>query len=512
MRQFLTPEIRKGLGIYLTPDEVVREAVLFLNPPAGSLVIDPACGSGTFLNEVAKLWGKAKKRQEIVLHATDKNPRMLLLAELNMEHQTGVKLKKNLQDSLDAFGSTGWPEFKKDTYDFVFTNPPFGVHVDAKSIKFDQYVTGCDDDGYALKRQQSEILFLERCLQLLKPGGHLAIVLPKSAMSNTRLNGARARLGKYGYIYSAISLPPETFAAYGTQTNTIVLFAQRYSHADDTDKLVNIPVATLNNVGYDLTGRPKEGSQLINLHMALRSATEKKGEHSYIKLHKGVKREDSFSVFSSLGSADSYSKRKKSGKPLGDVIQAIVTGQTPSRAAYVDEGLFILKVGNLSGGGVSWIARDRNFVTRQEAERRNKSRKPLLLCRNDIVMTSSAHSPVYIAKKVDIISRIPDWVGGAATFVGEVLLVRADPEKINEISLLAFLRNPQTVAKIQAMVRGQTAHLHPTDLAELRVPNEVLERRSGPIIDCLNEEILLNDRLNETARRQIDFYELENLE
>ena len=506
MRQFLSPEIRRGLGIYLTPDEVVREAIAFLSPTQGSSFIDPACGSGTFVIETAHFWNTQGANKPYTLWAADKNPRMLLLAELNLEHMTGVSLQKRLMDSLGGFESIDWDKYKEGSFDFIGTNPPFGVQIDAKSIDLGSYATGCDEEGHSLKRQQSEIIFLERCLQLLRPGGRLAIVLPKSAMSNMRLDVGRKRLGDLGFIYAAFALPPETFAAYGTQTNTVVLFVERYNNSADKDRLVDVAIANINNVGYDLTGRQRDGSQIPGLHRVLQDACQGKSTE-LVQVYKGIRAKDTFAEFASLGSSRTDGPQ---GKKLSDIAEIIALGKTPARNAYVDAGLFIIKVGNLTGGGINWVARDRNFVDGLEASKRRKARKAFIVQEHDILMTSSAHSPVYIAKKVDIITAIPEWVGGEATFVGEVLMVRPNKKEVDPFSLLAFLRHPSTVDQIQRMVRGQTAHLHPGDLGNLVVPDKILSRNSGKLLDAIKEESRLNERLNEIARQQIEYAEQES--
>jgi type I restriction enzyme M protein len=498
MRQFLTPDIRKGLGIYLTPDEVVREVILFLDPVKGSRMLDPACGSGTFLSEAARHW-RSQGTGAVELWASDKNPRMLLLAELNLEHHTDIVLHKKLMDSLANLEQAGWERTGLGSFDYVVTNPPFGVNLDSRSVDLSQYVTGTDENGYTLKKQQSEIVFLERCLQLLKPGGKLAIVLPKSAMTNTRLDIHRQRLGKIGYVYAAISLPPETFAAYGTQTNTFVLFVEKFPTSKPTQTSASIPVAHLSNVGYDLTGRPRAGNQLTGVHKALSGALHGEKDE-LIKVYSGIPINDTFSIFSASGSSKEI---KPSGRQLSELAEVIKTGKTPARSAYVDNGLFIIKVGNLTGAGIDWIARERNFVDAGEARKRTTARKPLIVQEHDIVLTSSAHSPVYIAKKVDIVTKIPTWVNGRATFVGEVMLIRVKAKAIDPFSLLAFLRHPKTVAQIQQMVRGQTAHLHPEDIGNLHVPDEVIQRADDEVTALVREEAQLSERLNEVAWRQM---------
>jgi len=420
---------------------------------------------------------------------------MLLLAELNIEHLTDVIFHKKLMDSLAEPAKVEWDKVHIGQFDYVATNPPFGVSIDSRSIDLSQYLTGKDEHGYPLKKQQSEIVFLERCLQLLKPGGRLAIVLPKSALTNVRLDVSRQRLGKLGFVYAAFSLPPETFAAYGTQTNTVVLFAERFNPRAEK-KTTNVTVATLANVGYDLTTRPRDGSQLTDLHHVLQAALQGK-KSPFVEVYRDVPINDTFTLFSSLGP----SRRSQiKGKRLCDVAE-IRTGRTPARSAYVDQGLFIIKVGNLTGAGVDWSPRDRNFVDEHEARKRSQ-RQTFIIERHDIVLTSSAHSPVYIAKKIDIVTKIPSWVGGQATFVGEVMLIRANATLVDPFSLLAFLRHPSTVEQIQRMIRGQTAHLHSEDIGNLIIPDDVLQRRTGKLVDLVKQEASLSEKINEVSWQQ----------
>ena len=52
IRELISPELRRGLGIFLTPDDVAKMMVEFVDPKEEDHVLDPACGSGTFLKEV----------------------------------------------------------------------------------------------------------------------------------------------------------------------------------------------------------------------------------------------------------------------------------------------------------------------------------------------------------------------------------------------------------------------------------------------------------------------------
>jgi type I restriction enzyme M protein len=209
-------------------------------------------------------------------------------------------------------------------------------------------------------------------------------------------------------------------------------------------------------------------------------------------------------TFSTLSSLISNRPKTTGGQKLGDVIQLARTGKTPPRSSYTKEGLFLVKVGNLTGNGINWLPRERNFIKLSEEGIKRALSTGLILQEGDILLTSSAHSPVYIAKKVDVVSSVPEWVGGKASFVGEVMLLRPNKELINPFMLLAYLRSPKIVEEIQSMVRGQTAHLHPDDLLGLHIPSSLLDgtTNSEPIVENLKREAMLNEELNRVIYEQ----------
>jgi type I restriction enzyme M protein len=98
LKEFIPPEVRRGLGIYLTPDDVVKMMVNFVEPSVEKSVYDLACGSGTFLIETLKFRKPdiCLKEIENVVWGTDKNPRMLLIAELNMGNFSSVIFKRRV--------------------------------------------------------------------------------------------------------------------------------------------------------------------------------------------------------------------------------------------------------------------------------------------------------------------------------------------------------------------------------------------------------------------------------
>ncbi len=483
LRMFLGPDLRRGLGIYLTPDDVVRTIVRAAAPPADSIVLDPACGSGTFLIETVRYWREQqpKRARPVTVHGTDINARMVLLADLNLGHRSDIELRCRTMDALAASNEQhlDWP--CPNSIDFIFTNPPFGVYVETATVGAQRFSTAGQRAPGA--RLQSEVLFIEQCLRWLRPGGLLAIVVPRSVMTNDKLAEARRAIDELAYLNGVLALPPETFASTGTQTNTSVLFLRKYDRKKHDHGDVEVPLVEITNVGVDATGRERAGSQLQRAAEDL-GASMRTGRATGMARHVRVPKARSLSEFSNTSSRrNAGSSRRK----LGDVIHLAQTGRTPARAAYTSAGVFTLKVGNLTGQGIDWSPRERNFADPASVS------DNLLLADGDIVLTSSAHNPKYIAQKVDIVHSIPDFAGGRATFVGEVLRLRVKPGLMDPFALLAYLRRPETRAAIQDLVRGQTAHLRPKDLLDLPIEDAAAPRK---LIELLREEAELARQMN----------------
>ena len=368
LAEFMTPDIRKGLGIFLTPSPVVRMIVNYTNPNLNCKVLDPACGSGTFLIEVLKYFksaGSSKKKSSVHIFGFDKNPKMLLLAKLNLSHIKNVQFISQLTDSIK------YPT--RNDFDLITTNPPFGVSLDSRHYNFHLYKTCQDEYGYNLKTQTSEIVFMEKCLQLLKPNGVLAIVVPRSIITNNNLQRARTILASYGYIEAIINLPPETFIFSGTQTATTVLFIRKYSRNSELLEFSDVVIGNILNTGYDSTGRMKKGEQLSSLPFLMKECLKYKKSKGNVFIKRNIKKKDTFKKVSAFFANPQFSRNK--GTQLSSLCHNICTGKTPPRNSYTDTGTFILKVGNLTGSGINWSARERNYISEHEMEKRKSSKK-----------------------------------------------------------------------------------------------------------------------------------------
>lgn len=151
---------------------------------------------------------------------------------------------------------------------------------------------------------------------------------------------------------------------------------------------------------------------------------------------------------------------------LENVCLKIGTGKTAPRNSYPDVGVRIIKVKNISGNGIKW--QEKFFISEDFYKKAEKKSRVQI---GDILMLCSAHSKVYIGR-ADIIDTFPEAViddKSRCVCVGELIIIRSNTEKVLPEYLIAFLRLPIVQEQIKRMVKGQSAHLYPRDLAKLDI-------------------------------------------
>jgi type I restriction enzyme M protein len=259
---FLGKTFTGGLGQFFTPRTIVRFAVLFADPEINSpinskepyLVLDPACGSGGFLIEVFKaiedkIKNQPEKKQQDLferltkhqLFGVDINARLVRVAKMNMvlhgDGHGGIYKNSGLEDVKSV---------KENTFDLIITNPPFGNKDKGKILE--SFELG-KKDGKILKEQLREVLYVERCINLLKKGGELAILLPDGILNNDQLDYVRDLIKRETIIKAVISLPDRTFKASGANSKTSLLFLKRKIKKDELQPPIFMAVAE--DVGFE---------------------------------------------------------------------------------------------------------------------------------------------------------------------------------------------------------------------------------------------------------------------
>jgi type I restriction enzyme M protein len=201
----LVPRIAKGdKGQFFTPRHVVDFVVKALAPRRGEVVVDPACGSGAFL-------AHARAIAKVKTFGIDVDPRAIRVARL-----VALSQGRDPSSIVRADGLRRGSGRPLRAADVVATNPPFAGRADAEGFEVARVV----------RTPERDVLFLERAIDLLVPGGRLGIVLPYNKAAGTAFAALRRWLLGRARIFAVVGLPRETFLPHTSQ-RTFVLFATR---------------------------------------------------------------------------------------------------------------------------------------------------------------------------------------------------------------------------------------------------------------------------------------------
>mgnify|MGYP002766604816 CR=1 FL=1 len=236
------------------------------------------------------------------IYGTDANPRMARTAKMNMiMHGDGHGGVHHHDGLLNVNGI--WD----GRFDVILTNPPFGSRVDrdikiteadrfTDEAKINAYIKRYGEEYRAALKQVNdhigesildqfgvgklsgltEVLFIDRCLNLLKPGGRMGIVLPEGVLNNTNLQSVREYFEGRAKILLIVSIPQEVFMAAGATVKPSLMFFKRFTD-EEQEQYDNIKKEAYSEVQakyqeeYDRIekGLVKRGKEAL-------SATEKK--------------------------------------------------------------------------------------------------------------------------------------------------------------------------------------------------------------------------------------------
>lgn len=256
---FIDHALKGGQGQFFTPRNVVKMMVEILDPDDDDMVIDPACGSGGFIIESLRyIWNKIVNRyremgwsdMEILeekidvankcIRGIDKDYFLSKIAKAYMAIMGDGKGGVFCEDSLERpenWSAKTQQKIDMGKFDVVLTNPPFGSKIPVTGEdKLKQYELAHKwknkkgtNDWEKMKLAEKEapqILFIERCYQLLKYGGRMAIVLPDGIYGNESLGYVRKWIMNKFRLVAVIDIPLETFMP-NTGTKTSILIVQK---------------------------------------------------------------------------------------------------------------------------------------------------------------------------------------------------------------------------------------------------------------------------------------------
>jgi type I restriction enzyme M protein len=264
-QRVLGPAVRAGMGQYFTPLEVIHFMVDVVEPAVTDLVLDPFSGSGHFLTQsLDSVRTRTKKADEKrvdefaynKLHGIEKSDRMFRVAMTDKRLHGDGHSNIRCTDALLDFQN--YPDLRPESFDVVTTNPPFGCLLGPEAIaRLGKFTLASSKKNLPL-----EVLGLERCIQFLRPGGRLGIVLPDGLLANRNADYVRRWLVDHVKIRAVVSLPVETFTPFGANIKTSILFARKWKSGEKRVNDYHVHLSKIDNVGYDSTGRQHAGSEL----------------------------------------------------------------------------------------------------------------------------------------------------------------------------------------------------------------------------------------------------------
>lgn len=320
-------------GQFFTPRNVMHMAVAMLNPKLDEKILDPACGTGGFLvtamnsviAQLKKDWANDLGKPESEWNDDEKKALQNRISEIAESSFFGFDIapelvkatKMNMVMNNDGSGNILrtdsllpphlWEaDFKnvlakalkikpaelsnKDSiglFDVIVTNPPFGSNIRIREeYMLDQYDIGHGWESpkktkngewkqkTVLSASPPEQLFIERCIQLLKPGGRMAIVLPDSILGSPGLGHIRQWLLGEAKIIASLDLDSDTFQPHtGVQTSILILQKKTLEEKTEEQRTrvlrpYNIFMAVIDKVGHDKRGnniyqRDEHGEELL---------------------------------------------------------------------------------------------------------------------------------------------------------------------------------------------------------------------------------------------------------
>jgi len=292
--EYLITSISKGdRGQYFTPRNVVDMTIRMLNPQKNEYVIDPACGSAGFLVHTMnyikeklvkgtsdysdqELINYAKKyiygidfdeksvkiARAIMLIAGDGKSHVLKLNSLDTREWQGEERERGharheLRDRLHHFedytkNKENEENFQDMDFDILLTNPPFAGEI-KDQVLLRKYDLAHNDKNKVRNKVERHILFIERCLDMLKPDGRMAIVLPQGVLNNTNMQYIRKWIFDKARILAVVGLHGNTFKPH-TGTKTSVIFLQKWVESEKPLADYPIFMAVSQKSGKDNSG------------------------------------------------------------------------------------------------------------------------------------------------------------------------------------------------------------------------------------------------------------------
>lgn len=499
---FIGPALRGEKGQFFTPRNVVRLCVEILDPKPDEKVIDPACGSGGFLIVALEhIWKKIEEnykhlpegkvgsiKTEIAsknFYGIDKEFDLAKVSKAYMaivgDGRSGIFCADSLV-SLEEWTPLQREKIKLGSFNILLTNPPFGskIPITSKSLleqyelgfkwKVDKKTGKWERTDKVLDKQVPQILFIERCLQLLKPGGRMAIVLPEGILGNIEDGYIREFILNKADILGIVDLPSETFQP-STATKTCILFLKKKNKKDSIMDRIFMAIAC--KVGHNKRGKPVKEDDLPFIAKYYKNKSE---NNKVFWIDKGtitdfnnfIPRRYDLKLSEPL---EDIKKRKIPTISLKQLLQekiiSIQKGDEVGSENYIDEGIPFIRTNDIVNGIINRNSKqmvDEDLYN--EIYKKKQDLKP-----GDILFTKDG--------KIGVVGMIKE--GDECIIASGILKIRVkDTKKLNPFYLFAALNSK--IVFSQAKARYVTAatimHLHPARFLDIEIPFLPIEEQN----------------------------------
>lgn len=286
---FIGPSLKGSQGQFFTPRNVVDMVIKMIDPKVTDRILDPACGSGGFLVQSLRyVWKKvqtngedlgwpeheieAEKQKTAIrnFRGIDKDEFLSKVAKAYLailgDGRGGIHCENSLEH-YSSWSSKTSEDIRPNMFDIVVTNPPFGkkLAIDSADIlsqydlgyKWKESKDGTFVRGELADKQPPQILFIERCLDFLRPGGKLGIVLLESIFGMPKYRYVVDYILNHTKIIAMVSLPDDLFQP-NTHAKCCVLICQKYELGENRDNCgdYEIFMADAKWCGHDSRGNP----------------------------------------------------------------------------------------------------------------------------------------------------------------------------------------------------------------------------------------------------------------
>ncbi|UBF29300.1 N-6 DNA methylase [Kovacikia minuta CCNUW1] len=288
---FVGSVVRGQEGQFFTPQNAIELLVSIVDPRPGEKIIDPACGAGGFLNATARhLVASGLTPYEIAdsIFGVDKDRYLVSLASARLSLITLSSVNVLCADSLiweNDDENTLPLKNLLGTFDAVITNPPFGSRI----VSVSPDIQALFQLGYAWRPDRQtgkyikqtklqstvppQVLFVERCLSLVKPGGRLGMVVPESLISGRNYRHVVDFIRKAANIKAVLGMPESLFKISGkggTHTKTCLILLQKKDENESDGEKSKIYMAEAKWCGHDSRGKQNGRDELTEIAIKYR--------------------------------------------------------------------------------------------------------------------------------------------------------------------------------------------------------------------------------------------------